>query len=45
MPIEASEKDRVKHAWRQRIGIALENMVELVRIFLRHMAKRDSCHL
>ena len=42
MPVEAAEEDRVEHARRQRIAVACQDMVELVRIFLRHMAKRDA---
>ncbi len=42
VPVEAAEEDRVQHMRRQRILVRPEHMVELVRIFLPHMAERDA---
>ena len=41
MPVEASEEDRVQDVRRKRVLVRPEHMVELVRIFLPHMAERD----
>ena len=41
VPVEAAEKDRVERAWRTQILVAEQDMVELVRKFPGHMAKRD----
>ncbi len=45
VPVETSEEDRMKSARRERVLIANQNMVELMRIFFRHMAERDARHL
>ena len=45
VPVETAEKDRVKRLGPQRIIIAVEHMVELVRIFARDMAERDPGHM
>jgi hypothetical protein len=42
VPVEASEKDRVELARRAQVQVAVEDMVELVRIFARDMAERDA---
>ena len=41
MPVKAAEEDRMQHPRRQRVAVAEQDVVELVRIFARHMAKRD----
>ena len=42
VPVETAEEDRVERARRQRVLVADQHMIELVRIFLRHMAERDA---
>ena len=44
MPIETAEENRMEHPRRARVHIALKHVIELVRIFLRHMAERDCGH-
>ena len=41
MPIETAVKDRVQGAWRRRVLIAGQDMIELVRIFLPQMVQRQ----
>jgi hypothetical protein len=41
VPVEAAKEDRVKLARRTEVFVAKEHMVELLRIFLAHMAQRD----
>jgi hypothetical protein len=42
VPVEAAEEDRMQLARRQNVGVAVERVLELVRIFARDMAERDA---
>jgi len=44
VPVEAAKEDRVKRAGRQSIRVTVQHMIELVRIFLGHMAEGDCRH-
>ncbi len=41
MPVEASVEDRVKDTRRREILVCSQHLVQLVRIFLAHVAERD----
>ena len=45
VPVETAVEDRVERPGPERIGVARQHMIELVRIFAAHMAERDPGHL